>query len=44
MERAGCDLLLCCTFVCACVPFVELDLFVLIDNVVGVASFSQFFV
>ena len=44
MGRAGCDLLVCCTLMCACVPFVELDLCVLIDNVVGVASFSQFFV
>ena len=42
MGRAGCHLLVCCTFMCACVPFVELDLFVLIDNVVEVSSFSSF--
>ena len=28
---------------CACVSFVELDLFVLIDSVFGIACFSQFF-
>ena len=28
---------------CACVSFVELDLFVLIDSVFGIAYFSQFF-
>ena len=36
----GCWLLVCCTFACACVPFMELDLFVFVDNVFGVASFS----
>ena len=30
-------------FMCACVSFVELDLFVLIDSVFGIACFSQFF-
>ena len=43
-RRAGCGLLIHWSFVCACVPFMEPDLFVLIDNVCGVASFSQFFV
>ena len=33
---AGCDLLFHCTFMCACVSFMELELFVLIDNVFGV--------
>ena len=30
-------------FMCACVSYVELDLFVLIDSVFGIACFSQFF-